>query len=169
MARKKSTKVTEKSQPVVEESGAVEDEAPAAGAESVETSPDGVLWEAPQEDLKPAEAGLLMEDQPPSDDGIPTAEECLAKGYSKAQAELIIEACTLMTHGPDYSPVSTEPAYLVSSPRKSGMWRIGRQFSKEPVRLLQSSLTDQECAVLETLHKEGSKHIVVKKVNFQER
>lgn len=115
---------------------------------------------------KPAEEETSAVDLPNEElSSVPSVEECLEKGYSRVEADLIIKGITLAEKGPGAlnEQESLEPAYLVSSPRNGGMWRIGRHFEKTPVRLLASELTEQERA---TFEKCNPRHIKVEKVNF---
>lgn len=98
------------------------------------------------------------------EDDIPSMEECLKRGYSAGEGEIIIKAALLVVKGPGYSAVVTEPAYIVVCPREAGMWRIGRKFSRVPVTLLASSLTKNEIGVLEACN--DGKNLQVEKVNF---
>lgn len=49
----------------------------------------------------------------------------------------------------DERPISGPPRYRVSTPRAKGFCRIGRRFTREPVELLKSDLSEAEIEILE--------------------
>jgi len=138
----------------------------------IEEESEAVTIEAATEDIAETTVKLAEELATPEpaavDEGlhVPSMDEVISHGYSYAEAEIIVRAAMLATHGPGYTEQSLEPAYVVSCPRKGGMWRIGRHFTKEPTKLVVTELTEAECKTLDALIDSEQTHLKIEKANF---
>ena len=98
---------------------------------------------------KKKEAAAAKQAKADEEAGVPSIKECEEAGYTLDEAATIIKGMKLWNYGPGNVEGTIEPAYVVTCPRKNGMWRIGRKFSPEPTTLPVSELSDRESAVLD--------------------